>query len=229
MQIKTSFVLASAVAAVIASSASAGIIAAWTIETAVAAGTVGSHFEYGMAESGEQTAGSMLLGHHSLATSVWSSPSGNGSARSLSSNGWSTGDYYQVAVSTTGYNDISISWDQTRSSTGPSSFEVFASNDGGSVWTSLGAYTVTQAGAAGSGTTSWNATTNQPGFFTETRSVGGAADTSTVLFQFRSLVTSSSAGSNRIDNIVISGNAVPAPGAFALLGVAGLLARRRRR
>ncbi|MDA0803922.1 MAG: hypothetical protein O2819_09280 [Planctomycetota bacterium] len=177
---------------------------------------------------GDLTAGSMLSGFHTLATTVWSSPAGNGSQYSFSSNRWTAGSYYQVALSTTGYNDISISWDQTRSGTGPSSFELFASNDGGSNWTSITAYTVMQAGGSGTNTTSWNSTTGQS-VFTNTASVGGASDTSTVLFQFRSLVTGASTGTNRIDNIVISGNLVPAPGALALLGVAGLLTGRRRK
>ena len=38
----------------------------------------------------------------------------------------------------------------------------------------------------------------------------------------------SSSGSLRFDNLVVSGSLVPAPGAIALLGLAGLSARRRR-
>jgi MYXO-CTERM domain-containing protein len=49
-----------------------------------------------------------------------------------------------------------------------------------------------------------------------------------VIVRFRSLVASASTGSNRIDNIFINGNAVPTPGAVALLGLAGLVGRRRR-
>jgi MYXO-CTERM domain-containing protein len=41
--------------------------------------------------------------------------------------------------------------------------------------------------------------------------------------------TSTTTGTNRIDNIVVSGTAIPAPGALALLGVAGLIGARRRR
>jgi MYXO-CTERM domain-containing protein len=40
---------------------------------------------------------------------------------------------------------------------------------------------------------------------------------------------SNSGGNNRLDNIIFSADAVPAPGAMALLGVAGLCANRRRR
>jgi len=42
------------------------------------------------------------------------------------------------------------------------------------------------------------------------------------------LSTVAAGGTNRIDNIIVSGDVVPAPGAIALLGLAGLVARRRR-
>jgi MYXO-CTERM domain-containing protein len=35
-------------------------------------------------------------------------------------------------------------------------------------------------------------------------------------------------GTSRIDNIMVNGTAVPAPGAAVLVGLAGLIARRRR-
>ena len=38
----------------------------------------------------------------------------------------------------------------------------------------------------------------------------------------------SSAGSLRFDNLIVTGTATPAPGAIALLGLAGCLSRRRR-
>jgi MYXO-CTERM domain-containing protein len=39
---------------------------------------------------------------------------------------------------------------------------------------------------------------------------------------------SGSTGSIRFDNISVSGSAIPAPGAIALLGLAGVLSRRKR-
>jgi MYXO-CTERM domain-containing protein len=41
--------------------------------------------------------------------------------------------------------------------------------------------------------------------------------------------TYTSGGTARVDNLMINGTAVPAPGALALLGVAGLVGSRRRR
>ena len=55
---------------------------------------------------------------------------GNGSGKSFSSNNWAVDDYYQFSTSTLGYTSISVSWDQTRSSTGPSQFKIAYSTDG---------------------------------------------------------------------------------------------------
>ena len=54
----------------------------------------------------------------------------------------------------------------------------------------------------------------------------GVLDAS-IVFTFSG--ASSNTGNNRLDNVTISGTAVPAPGAFALLGLGGLVGTRRRR
>lgn len=56
--------------------------------------------------------------------------------------------------------------------------------------------------------------------------LNGIADASIVL-TFDG--ASSDTGNNRIDNVTISGTAIPTPGTFALLGLGGLTATRRRR
>jgi MYXO-CTERM domain-containing protein len=219
---------AAGLASIVASAASADVIAGWSMSTAVAAATTGSNYTYGAADLGALTSGSSLSGYHAAAATTWSSPAGNGSTYSLSSNNWATGDYYQVSMATTGYSDISVSWDQTRSGTGPSSFSLSMSTDGGANFTTLlASYTVIQAGLTGSGTTTWNSTTNQTGFTTTTIVGISAANQGNVLFRFSSLATTSAAGTNRVDNISVTGT-IPAPGAAALIGLAGLVARRRR-
>ena len=208
-------------------SASAAVIASWSMPTAVPAATTGTSYNYGAANSGELTSGTMLSSAHAVAATTYSSPTGNGSTYSLSSNNWTIGDYYQVSVSTIGYSGVSISWDQTRSSTGPATFDAVMSVDGGANWTTiLAGYSVIQAGLAGTNTTSWNSTTSQAAF-TLTAVAGAAADEqANVLFRLRSTVMTVSPGTNRIDNFIVS--TVPAPGAIALLGLAGLIGRRRR-
>ena len=230
MKSLSSLLIASAVIAT-ASAASADVIAGWSMPTAVAAATTGTNYTYGAADLGALTSGTSLSGFHTASATAWSSPAGNGSTYSLSSNTWTTGDYYQVSMATTGYSDISVSWDQTRSSTGPAAFSLTMSTDGGANFTTLVAsYNVVQAGLAGSGTTTWNSTTNQTGF-TTTSIIGiSAANKGNILLRFNSLSTTAAAGTGRVDNISVTGAVVPVPtpGAIALVGLAGLVARRRR-
>ncbi|MFM7261536.1 MAG: hypothetical protein ACKO3W_13130 [bacterium] len=212
-------------------SASAGIVASWSMTTAIPASpaTTGSNYTYGAADAGDAAAGTSLSGFHALAATTWSTPAGNGSTYSLSSNNWSVGDYYQIAVSTTGFSDIYLAWDQTRSSTGPSSFRVDMSTDGTNFSTILASYTIIQAGATGSGTLSWTTTgAVQSAFTTTLSSIAGADNQSTLFFRFVNLSTVATGGTNRIDNIIVSSGPIPAPGALALLGLAGLAGRRRR-
>lgn len=56
--------------------------------------------------------------------------------------------------------------------------------------------------------------------------LNGVADAS-IVFTFDGATTDT--GNNRLDNVTISGTVVPTPGAFALLGMGGLIGARRRR
>jgi hypothetical protein len=140
------------------------------------------------------------------------SPAGNGSAHSFSANGWAAGDYWQFQVNTIGFQNISISWDQAGSSTGPRDFILKYSTDG-TLFTQLGsAYQVSLS--------DWSATTFHSGFtFTPDLSAIAAtiANKASIYFQ---LVDNSgtaiggaavaAAGTDRIDNFTVSGNAVSA-------------------
>ena len=221
MKSLSSLLIASAVIAT-ASAASADVIAGWTMPTAVTA-TTAATYSYGAANLGALVSGSMLSGTHSSASTAWSSPAGNGSTYALSSNGWNVGDYYQISLATTGYSGVSVAWDQTRSSTGPAGFEAVLSVDGGSTFSSLGSYTVNQV--------SWSATV--PVTTSSFASLASAADNqASVIIRFKVVTagTSTTTGTNRIDNISVTGTVlpVPSPGAIALVGLAGLVARRRR-
>ena len=225
-----SSLFAAGLVSLLASAASADVIAGWSMSTAVAAATTGSNYTYGAADLGALTSGTSLSGYHAAAATTWSSPAGNGSTYSLSSNNWTTGDYYQVSMATTGYSDISVSWDQTRSGTGPSAFSLTMSTDGGANFTTLlASYTVVQAGGTGTGTTGWSAAGLYQTGFTTTTIIGiSAANQGNILLRFSSLSTTAAAGTNRVDNISVTGAVVPAPGAIALIGLAGLISRRRR-
>ena len=211
---------AAGLASIVASAASADVIAGWSMPTAVAASTTGAAYMYGEANSGARASGSGLRGDHSNALTAWTSPAGNGSTYALSSNAWNVGDYYQISLNTIGYSGVSVAWEQTRSSTGPAGFEAVLSVDGGTTFSSLGLYTVNQV--------SWSATvpvtTSSFGY------LASAADNQIgIIIRFKVVTagTSTTTGTNRIDNIVVSG-VIPAPGAVALIGLAGLVSRRRR-
>jgi MYXO-CTERM domain-containing protein len=233
MSVLTKLSLVAVVAATaVATSASAALVAGWTITTAFPTGTgnvpTGVTYSVGAANDGLQTAGSVLRSVHSLAAATYTSPSGNGSQYAFSSNNWSTGDYYEARLSTLGYSDISISWDQCRSSTGPASFELVMSTDGGTNFTTLlASYAVLQSGGGGAPGT-WSSTVYNP-IYSSNQAAAAADNQADVIFRFRSLVTTASSGSNRIDNVMIYSGPIPAPGAIALLGVAGLAGLRRRR
>ena len=223
----------------VASASSAALISGWTMPTAFPTGTgnVPTGTTYlppgpngaGVADQGLVTAGTELRSVHASAAATYTSPAGNGSQYAFSSNNWTTGDYYQIKLSTAGYENIVLSWDQARSSTGPSAFHILLSIDGGTNFVDLLTYTVLQSGGGGAPGT-WSSTTYNA-LYSNTLSLGAiAADQAQIVVRFQNFepVASAATGSNRIDNILVNGDAVPAPGALALLGIAGLVGRRRR-
>lgn len=230
--------VAAGVVVLASSMASADVIVGWSFPTAfpTGAGNVPTGTSYlppgpngdGVADSGANLLGSQFISVHSNAAATYTSPAGNGSQFSFSSNNWGIGDYYQATFSTLGFQDVSLSWDQARSSTGPGSFRLRLSLDGGASFSNLLDYAVLQSGGGGAPGT-WTTSTYNP-LYTQTFVLGASvANQASVIVRFEALVAASAAtGSNRIDNVVFSGTVIPAPGAIALLGVAGLVSRRRR-
>ncbi len=96
-----------------------------------------------IADQGLQTSGTLFSANHASASTAWTNPAGNGSARSVTSNNWATGDYYELKLNTSNYHDLSIAFDQTGSNTGPSTFKIQYSLNGTS-FTDLGSsYSIT--------------------------------------------------------------------------------------
>lgn len=212
----------------IAASANAGTpvdLALWTFETTIPT-TAGPH----LAEGGLFAATSNALGFHAGAT-AYSNPVGNGSVESFSSTNWLMGDYYQFTTSTLGYESIVLTFDQASSNTGPRDFVVQYSSDGvnftdglqyqvlanatpNPTWSSVGSrlseYTTSASIPVDNAAQLWVRLTNN-----STISANGG--------------TVASGGTNRVDNVQISGVLIPTPGAVGLFGVAGFVAARRRR
>lgn len=198
------------------SSASASIIANWTFETSAptTAGTFAPEVGVGQAS-----------GFHSGA-STYSSPAGNGSLKSFSSNTWALGDYYQFSTSTLGSNGITVSWDQTGSNTGPKDFKLSYSTNGTS-FSDFVSYSVING--------SWSSITpvSTTSFSYDLSALTALSNQATVYFRLVDTSTTAinlgavqTAGTGRVDNFIISGNlasAVPVPAAAWLLG-SGIMA-----
>src|ERR1700742_4068956 len=92
----------------------ADTLATWTFETAPITGTyspgAGVTTTNFFADAGNQAGTAFAIGHHATAA-AYSSPTGNGSAKSLSVNNWSSGDYWQLQLSTVGFSGLSVSYD----------------------------------------------------------------------------------------------------------------------
>jgi hypothetical protein len=184
---------------------SAVTISQWTFETSVPA-TAGDH----LAEGG--VAPGWARGSHAGAT-TYSNPLGNGSAESFSSTVWAVGDYYEFQVSTIGFADISLSWDQTSSATGPRDFRLSYSTDG-STFTPFSDYRVLLNGAPN---LAWNSTTGDPdySFSFDLNTVETIENVASVYFRLIDQSTTSasggtvgSGGADRVDNFTVSGTAV---------------------
>ncbi len=178
-------------------------IAVWTFETSIPV-TSGPH----AAESGANAgAGSTASGFHTDPGTVWSNPAGNGSPESFSSNFWTIGDYYEFRTSTAGFTSIRFGWDQTRSSTGPATFDVAWSTDGVAFSTLVEDYAVTN-NATPPGV--WNSTTPVPEYtFAPVDLPAGAASQTTLYIRLVNQVApGGTAGTNRVDNVRIEGLAI---------------------
>lgn len=190
--------------------------------------------------SGPHTADSGFFAASSFASTnsggTISSPAGNGSSNSFSSNGWNAGEYYQFSTNTVGFDAITVSYAQAASGTGPRDFQFQFSTDGTN-FTNFG------AGYVGP-TADFNATTpNSANVLSFDLSSITALNNSS-LSVFRVAVVGSASENNgtiaaggtfRVDDFTVNGisiTAVPEPTSIALLsvaGFAGLAASYRRR
>lgn len=225
-----------ALVAAVSSISHGAVVAQWTFNTAAPTGTsipTGSDYIYnitGTAEAGDQTAGSQLGFHHASSSAQATTPAGNASQFSLSSTFWAAGDYYYFTVNTTNYTNIFISFDQARSSTGPNTFFVDATVDGGATYQLVKSdYAVIQSGGGGSPAT-WSTSGTRNGLYLVSSAASVADNQASVTFRIVAKVGAGATnGTSRIDNVTVEGTFVPTPGSLALASLGGLLAARRRR
>ena len=210
--------------------ASADTLALWTFEVSPPADLTDSATIAGLlADSGTGTAS----GVHASAATDWSTPSGNGSANSLSANTWAIGDYFQFSTTTVGFEGVKVGWAQTSSGTGPGEFTLAYQVNGGG-YTDYLNYTVlpNQAGAPGLGT--WGGTEiTGYNYLVDLSAITALANASTVDFRLVMRTTADSTppgavaagGTSRVDNFVVTATpvSVPEPSALAIVGGFGLL------
>ena len=204
--------------------ARADVLANWSFETSEPPTATGATNGPWAAEVGIGSA----TGVHADPNGGWSSPAGNGSSNSWNGNTWTRGDYFQFEVSTVNFEDIALAWDQTRSSTGPATWDLqYATSASGPFTTFKEDYAVnvvTWSNSVPVGTTS----------FSENLSALTAVEGAPTLY-FRLVADSvpgSTAGASRLDNVVISGTPIPEPTAVLFAAGAAILfpcLRRRRK
>ncbi len=225
---------------VLAFSAGAQIIAQWNFEGLTATNTgVSPIASLGSlsADVGSGTASAL----HASASTVWSEPVGNGTAKSLSSNNWSVGDYYQFQVSTAGFSSIFLAWSQQGSATGPKNFTLQYSTDGSS-FTDFTTYSVVVASPSWS-SSAYNSNTV---YYEDLSAISAINNFATVYFRITdnsttpisSGTTVGTGGTDRVDQFTVSQGfqditvvPVPEPHEYAmaiasLLGAVVLMRRR---
>ena len=218
------------------------ILANWTFENYTASATPTATGPTLLAEAGLGAGVAVATGVHASSSAVWSTPAGNGSTKSFSVNNWAVGDYFQFRTSSSGYTGITLGWDQTGSSSGPTNFSLLYSTDSGASFTQFSAYAIVKSttglinysdSTTGNG---WSTTKTaiNTSFSYDFSSITGLDNNSNIVFRLSQLnnittgtTTVAAGGTGRIDNVIITAS-VPEPsaGALIVLGGAALVAVR---
>lgn len=138
----------------------------------------------------------------------------------------------QFLASTAGYENITITWNERHSNTSANTVSVQVTTDGTN-WSEVQLFTFTPA-ASGTGDTWYSRSVTLSSAVANSAAFGfrvlAAFDpTAGTYLASRSTSTYGTSSTLRFDDVTISGDLIPAPGAVALLGVAGLIGSRRRR
>lgn len=223
-------------------SANADTLADWTFESSGLGSSTPSYLPGAntsttnfYAELGLQAGTAAATGLH-VGNATYTSPSGDGSTKALSSTLWAVNDYYQFQVNTLNYNNLAVSFEQISSGTGPASFSLQYSLDGLG-FSPFSSYTVTNAPG-------WSPTAgpfSSSSFAFDLSSVLLLNNAAAVYFRLVDVNNTTDAagtagvgvgGTDRIDDFIVTGaSTVPEPTTFALLGfgLLGLRVLRRKR
>ena len=119
--------------------------------------------------------------------------------------------------SMSGLTNLAVSYAVQRTASGFTTQQWDYSTDG-TTWSSAATITGIQASFSGGGTN----------VVTSLGVASGLNNAATAYMRVTFTGATSATGNNRVDNFQFNADAVPAPGAVALIGLAGLVARRRR-
>jgi hypothetical protein len=213
--------LAVAFAAALGSSALADVITQWNFEAQTFSASTGT----GLASLVGGTTNTFATGFGGTGTFAL-----NTSTYAVQGTGDRTRGV-QFSGSTAGYDSITLTWNERHSNTSANTVAVFASVDGTN-WTEVQVFTFTPA-ASGTGDTWYQRSVSLDASYANAANFGFRVlaafnPGSSGYLASRSTSTYAAGGTLRFDDVTISGNLVPAPGAAALLGLAGLISRRRR-
>jgi MYXO-CTERM domain-containing protein len=209
-------------------SASAAVATQFTFETNTPADLNNSQTISGItADSGTGTASAF----HGSAATDYSTPGGNGSANSLSSNTWAVGDYYQFTADLTSVTGAQLEFDQVSSSTGPGAFKVQISTDGTN-FTDLAGSAYTSSSAVSFSASGSELTTSPPRFLFDISALDGFSTAAIRLVD--TAAPTGTSGTSRVDNVTFGSNltpptVAPEPASLGVLALGGLLLLRRRK
>ena len=227
------FLALAALAAVSAAPSYADTLADWTFETSAFTSVTNTGTAPLNTSIAPEVGAGSATGLHASSSTFWQTPTGNGSTKSLSSDHWTQGDYYQFSTTldqaNSTYSGFSLSYSQNGSGTGPKTYGLSYSLDG-STFTQFGSdYTLTAS-------ITWNSTTaqgTQESF--DLGSITALNTANTVYFRvFDDSPATGGAisggnvgtgGTGRIEDFTISATVVPIPEPSSLaIGIVGGLA-----
>ncbi|MDX2118216.1 MAG: PEP-CTERM sorting domain-containing protein [Planctomycetota bacterium] len=138
--------------------------------------------------------------------------------RMRSLNGIANGKSIIMRFDASGFQDLVLSYAERSTSTGATSAQVFYSTDGTNYTAAVSSYAITADSTYRLRTV-------------DLSSIGAIEFASTVYLKitFNGFSATSPSGNTAVDNVLIDGTFIPAPGSLALVGLGGLVAARRRR
>jgi hypothetical protein len=125
--------------------------------------------------------------------------------KSMSSSTWNVaGEFIEVSISTLGYENLILSFDEEITGTGPTEFKIQYSSDGGITFTDL-------PGSTTSTTVAFDTNPMHTFDLSAISAIENNAGTKLRILVPSSGIASDPAGKLRIDNVLITGSAVPSP------------------